>query len=122
MLRLDGADAWSIGRWGRVVGDEAAVLEEVIRRIQVLASQTTFTEVVPFSEVIRPALFESPDIFLRAYERARKVYEVVQEEGNEVVYEVVYADSLRNGRLDGLLVMFLSHQCDQGTQISGVKA
>ena len=92
MLRLDGADAWSIGRWGRVVGDEAAVLEEVIRRIQVLASQTTFTEVVPFSEVIRPALFESPDIFLRAYERARKVYEVVQEEGNEVVYEVVHEE------------------------------
>ena len=34
----------------------------------------------------------------------------------------VYADSLRNDRLDGLLVMFLSHQCDQGTQISGIKA
>ena len=84
-FRLDGADAWSIGRWGRAVGDEAAIMEEVIKRIQMVACKNLLTEKVPINEVIRPTLFESPVVFLRAYGRAQKVYEVVK--GNEVVKE-----------------------------------
>ena len=34
----------------------------------------------------------------------------------------LWSDPLRNGRSDELLVMSLSWQCDQGTQISGTEA
>ena len=51
MPPLDEDDAWCVGHWGRVVGDQAAIMEEVIRRVREMAHVETFDDQVVLTEV-----------------------------------------------------------------------